>query len=83
MYRGCVSDADMYLVATEWSPTRMTADVTTTFETPAELAQIDGSSESGFGVATAPVGSETNAGEGNGIAAEANGTEPQRTGPNQ
>ncbi|MEZ3170010.1 hypothetical protein ABNG03_05130 [Halorubrum sp. RMP-47] len=57
-----------------------TADVTTTFETPAELAQIDESSGSGFGAATAPVGNETNTGEENGIAAEANGTEPAANG---
>lgn len=74
MYRGCVSGADMYLIYTECSLTRMTVDVTTTFETPAELAQIDESNGSRFGVATAPIGNETNAGEGNGTAVEASGT---------
>jgi hypothetical protein len=53
-----------------------TADVTTTFETPAELAQVNESSASGFGVATASVGNETTAGEGNETTPAANGTAP-------
>ena len=53
-----------------------TADVTTTFETPAELAQVNESSASGFDVATASVGNETTAGEGNETTPAANGTAP-------
>lgn len=57
-----------------------TADVTTTFETPAELAQVNESSASGFDVATASVGNETTAGEGNATAGERNETTPAANG---
>ncbi|ELZ51798.1 hypothetical protein C464_00344 [Halorubrum coriense DSM 10284] len=57
-----------------------TADVTTTFETPDELAEIDESSGSGFAVVTVPVGNETATAGGNRTAGEANGTAPAANG---
>ena len=50
-------------------------DVTTTFETPEELGEVNESSGSGFTVATVPVENGTTAVGGNGTSAAANGTE--------
>ncbi|ELZ45163.1 hypothetical protein C465_14606 [Halorubrum distributum JCM 9100] len=50
-------------------------DVTTTFETPEELSEVNESSGSGFAVATAPVENGTTAVGENGTSAAANGTE--------
>ncbi|PHQ44853.1 hypothetical protein DJ68_16200 [Halorubrum sp. C3] len=50
-------------------------DVTTTFETPEELSEVNESSGSGFAVATAPVENGTTAAGENGTSAAANGTE--------
>lgn len=50
-------------------------DVTTTFETPDELREINESGGSGFAVATAPVENGTTAVGENGTSAAANGTE--------
>ncbi|MDV7349928.1 hypothetical protein R3751_09095 [Halorubrum distributum] len=50
-------------------------DVTTTFETPEELSEVNESSGSGFTVATVPVENGTTAVGENGTSAAANGTE--------
>ncbi|EMA60731.1 hypothetical protein C470_08513 [Halorubrum distributum JCM 13561] len=50
-------------------------DVTTTFETPEELSEVNESSGSGFAVATVPVENGTTAVGENGTSAAANGTE--------
>ena len=51
-------------------------DVTTTFETPKELSEVNESSGSGFTVATVPVENETTVAGGNGTSAAANATAP-------
>jgi len=51
-------------------------DVTTTFETPEELSEVNESSGSGFTVATVPVENETTVAGGNGTSAAANATAP-------